>query len=141
MKTLLVFLFLVSVAFLACDQKPSPTRVKEEAAVAAAESWLKVVDAGQYDQSWDQAATVFQGAVSKPDWVRMLQGIRAPLGSLVSRSVESSHYTTSVPGAPDGEYVVIRFETSFEHKKKAVETVTPSRDKDGVWKVSGYFIK
>lgn len=141
MKTLFTFPVLISFVFIACNQKPSPTRLKEEAAIAAAESWLKVVDAGQYDQSWDDAAKVFQGAVTKSDWVRMLQGIRAPLGALVSRSVESGHYTTSVPGAPDGEYVVIRFETSFEHKKEAVETVTPSLDKDGAWKVSGYFIK
>jgi len=46
-----------------------------------------------------------------------------------------------VPGAPDGEYVVLRFETSFENKAKAIETVTPMREKDGTWRVSGYYIK
>ena len=40
-----------------------------------------------------------------------------------------------------GEYVVIQFETSFENKKAAVETVTPMMDKDGIWRVSGYYIK
>jgi ribosomal protein S17E len=40
-----------------------------------------------------------------------------------------------------GEYVVIQFETSFENKKTAVETVTPMMDKDGIWRVSGYYIK
>jgi len=45
----------------------------------------------------------------------------------------------SLPGAPDGEYVVIQYETQFEHHTPA-ETVTPMLDKDGAWKVSGYFI-
>jgi hypothetical protein len=44
-------------------------------------------------------------------------------------------------GPPDGEYVVIQFETSFENKKSAIETVTPMLDQDGKWRVSGYFIK
>jgi hypothetical protein len=46
-----------------------------------------------------------------------------------------------LPGAPDGEYVVIQYESSFEHKQAAVETVTPMLDKDGTWRVSGYFIR
>ncbi len=48
---------------------------------------------------------------------------------------------TSLPGAPDGQYVVIQYESSFEHKKSAIETVTPSQGADGHWRVSGYFIK
>ena len=34
-----------------------------------------------------------------------------------------------------------RFESSFEHKASAVETVTPMKDADGTWRVSGYYIK
>jgi hypothetical protein len=37
--------------------------------------------------------------------------------------------------------VVITFETAFENKASAVETVTPMLEKDGKWRVSGYFIK
>jgi len=60
---------------------------------------------------------------------------------MVSRKVKSTTYKTALPGAPDGEYVVIEFESVFENKKAAVETVTPMMDKDGKWQVSGYFIK
>jgi hypothetical protein len=34
-----------------------------------------------------------------------------------------------------------QFETSFENKKSAVETVIPMMDGDGRWRVSSYFIK
>jgi hypothetical protein len=37
--------------------------------------------------------------------------------------------------------VVLQYQTSFANKKDAVETVTPMRDKDGQWRVSGYYIK
>lgn len=67
--------------------------------------------------------------------------VRKPLGKLISRKVKNKNYTTSLPGAPDGEYVVIQFETSFEKKKSAIETVTPMMDKDRNWRVSGYYIK
>ncbi|MDY6990555.1 MAG: DUF4019 domain-containing protein [Thermodesulfobacteriota bacterium] len=60
---------------------------------------------------------------------------------VISRKVKAKAYKTSLPGAPDGEYVVIQFDTSFEYKEKAVETVTPMMDKDGLWRVSGYYIK
>ena len=48
---------------------------------------------------------------------------------------------TELPGAPDGEYVVFQFSTAFEHKRAAVETVTPMMDADGQWRVSGYFVR
>jgi hypothetical protein len=69
-----------------------------------------------------------------------MAGVRKPLGAVVSRQVKSKTYTTSLPGAPDGEYVVIKYDTSFENKRASVETVTPMRDSDGTWRVSGYYI-
>jgi hypothetical protein len=114
---------------------------KEKAAVTAAEKWVALVDGGKYAESWKEAAEYFRNAVKQEQWEQAVQAVRQPLGTLVSRKVKSTTYKTALPGAPDGEYVVIEFETVFEHKKTAVETVTPMIDKDGKWRVSGYFIK
>lgn len=113
----------------------------EAAAQLAAESWLKVVDAGKYQASWEQAAKLFRGAVTREQWVQAAKGTRTPLGKLVSRKVKSREYREKLPGAPDGKYVVIQFDSAFEHKASAVETVTPMLDPDGVWRVSGYYIR
>ena len=121
--------------------KSSGNPEAEKAAVQAAQEWLVLVDAGQYAQSWDEAAEFFKNAVAQDKWLEMIQGVRSPLGTLKTREVKSSRYRTSVPGAPDGEYVIVQFNTSFENKQSAVETVTPMRDKDGTWRVSGYYIK
>lgn len=113
----------------------------EDAAQAAAESWLKLVDQGQYGASWDQAAKLFKGAVTKEKWIEAARGVREPLGKLVSRKVTSRKITDKAPGAPDGTYVMIRFESIFGKKSAAVETVTPMLDPDGVFRVAGYYIR
>ncbi|TAN42755.1 MAG: DUF4019 domain-containing protein [Nitrospirae bacterium] len=114
---------------------------KEKAAVAAAEQWLKGVDSGKYSESWGEAAELFKNAVKQEQWEQSLQAVRKPLGKMVSRKVRTKTFAASLPGAPDAEYVVIEFKTSFENKKSAAETVTPMMDKDGKWRVSGYYIK
>ena len=113
----------------------------EDAAQAAAESWLKLVDDGNYAASWEQAAKVFKGAVKQADWAQTVGGVRTPLGKLVSRKLKSREYTEKMPGAPDGRYVVVQYDTVFENKASAVETVTPMADPDGAWRVAGYFIR
>lgn len=114
---------------------------KKEAASAVAMEWLALVDAGKYAESWDDAAELFQDAVPKGLWVQQLGGARGPLGKVLKRELKSKAYKTSLPGAPDGEYVVIQLATSFANKKAAVETVTPMLEKDGRWRVSGYYIR
>lgn len=113
----------------------------EKPAVESAQQWFKLVDEGKYSESWDQAAQLFKSAVPKDQWQESLNAVRKPLGKVLSRKLKSKQYTTELPGAPDGAYVVIQYETSFEHKKSAIETITPMLDKDGKWRVSGYYIK
>ncbi|MEJ2156885.1 MAG: DUF4019 domain-containing protein [Desulfobacteraceae bacterium] len=114
---------------------------KKEAAKASALEWLQRVDEEAYADSWDSAADYFKNAVNKEQWVQMLRTVRTPLGRLLSRVPKRIAYRTSLPGAPDGQYVVIQFSTAFENKQSAIETVTPMLDADGKWRVSGYYIK
>lgn len=107
-------------------------------AQTAAMSWLALTDQAKYGQSWDEASSLFKAAVSKADWERALEGVRSPLGPLKSRKVRSATFSRTLPGAPDGEYVVIQFSTQYKNKATATETVTPMREKDGSWRVSGY---
>jgi len=130
----LLGVLLVSVSIVNADS------AMEKAAISEALKWLNEVDEGKYEESWNDAAEYFKKAVKKEQWVQCLQAVRKPLGNLVSRELKNSTYRTSLPGAPDGQYVVILFQTSFENKKSAIETVTPMMDKDGNWRVSGYYI-
>jgi hypothetical protein len=113
----------------------------EKAAIESAQSWLDMVDGGNYAKGWERAATALKSAVTQADFEKSLRAVRTPLGKVLSRKIKSQQYATSLPGAPDGEYVVIQYDTTFENKASGVETITPMLDKDGKWKVSGYYIK
>ena len=113
----------------------------EKSATAAAETWLSHVDTGDYARSWREASAYFQGAITEQAWVALLNGVRTPLGQLLSRQLTQVQHTTSMQGAPDGDYVVMQFDTRFEHKQAAVETVTFLQEKKGEWKAAGYYIK
>jgi hypothetical protein len=114
---------------------------KEAAAEQVARRWLAMVDNGDYGGSWHAASGYFRRAIDNERWRQTLAGVRGPLGAVVSRTLKARTYATELPGAPDGEYVVIQFDTTFQNKRSSVETVTPMLDQDGVWRVSGYFIK
>ncbi len=130
----LTLLFGLVVACTDADEVPA---VAEESTL----SWLSLTDQGQYEQSWSDAAPLFQSAISSDDWVRSLEAVRSPLGQLKSRAVSSATFSRTLPGAPDGEYVVFQFSTSFGNKASAIETVTAMKDQGEVWRVAGYYIK
>ena len=93
-----------------------PTR-PEDLAQRAAESWLKLTDAGDGGASWEQAAKAFKGAVTKEQWTGAIAGVRPPLGKVVSRTVKSRQYTREAAGGARRE---VRDhagpETVFENK-------------------------
>ena len=83
----------------------------------------------------------FKNIVDEIQWAKTIKAVRKPLGDVISRKTVSQHYTKTLPGAPDDEYVVIQYKTTFKNKASAIETVTPALDRDGIWRVSGYYIK
>lgn len=148
-RVLVVVLGIGLVAGLGCGQPggeaeqemATDTKAAEQAAAAAAEEWLHLVDEGQYAESWDGTAAFFRQAVTRAQWQSAAASVRTPLGTLVSRELKSCAYKTSLPGVPVGEYVVVQYAATFGNGKSATETVTPRLEEDGTWKVSGYFIK
>lgn len=137
-RLFLALFFATGMAVFADSDKKSGL---EEEAQRAAIQWLALVDEGNYAASWDEASSQFKEAITRSDWEKALQTARAPLGGLKSRKVKSATFTREMPGYPDGEYVIIEYETGFEKKASAVETITPERVKNGTWRVSGYYIK
>ena len=122
-----------------CASESNPET--EKAAIESTQVWIQLVDNGRFAESWNEAAQYFKSLVTKEKWEEFVQAVRNPLGKVLSRELESQQYATSLPGAPDGEYVAIQYNTTFENKREAVETITPMLDKDGKRRVSGYFVR
>ncbi len=154
MNFIKVFILVLSFSFLlACNANKNVSDSTEhksyntidskskQNAIASAENWLELIDSEKYNESWDELAIVFKNVVSKQQWVSKIKSVRTKFGNQISREMISDTYTNTLPGAPDGEYVVIQFKSKFEKKEKAIETITPTKESDGVWRVSGYYIK
>ncbi len=102
--------------------------------------WLTVVDDGQYEQSWLEAAEMFRAQVSQPEWNSALEAVRSPLGPVLTRSLSQRSEHTVLPGAPEGSYVVLVYRTDFTSKAGAQETITLALSGEN-WRVAGYFIR
>ena len=113
----------------------------ESEAVEVVEDWLYLVDSGLYEESWESAAEYFRDLISMGKWSQTLESLRRPFGEIRSRELKGAKYTTTLPGAPKGEYVVVQYETTFENGASVTETVTPMKDPDGSWRVAGYYIR
>jgi len=114
---------------------------KEQAALLAARDFLALIDSANYAKSWDVAAMFFKQKVSKETWLNGIESLRPIFMPVKERKVRSIMYSTSFSGIPAGEYVVIQFDTSFEHKPNAIEMITPMLEPDGHWRVAAYSIK
>jgi hypothetical protein len=110
-------------------------------ASAAADAWLAHLDAGEVEASWQATSTLFRRLVDLAQWTESFERVRSIFGRTLHREPSDTRYTTSVPGAPDGEYVVMEYAAELERKKEAVETVVAMLDEDGAWRVGGYFVR
>jgi hypothetical protein len=104
-----------------------------------AKQWLTLVDDSNYADSYKQMGNLATGKISADAWTQKVSAERVPLGAMSSRNLKDVKMSKTMPGAPDGQYAVIRYDSAFAHKAAAVETVTLVSDKDG-WSVVGYFI-
>lgn len=133
LPALLLMLVMVPASAFDSEQKKS-------AAGQEAGKWLALVDAMQYRESWKRTAPLLRLRLSEEQWRQTMSATRKPLGNMISRKQLTATYATSLPGAPDGEYVVLQYKTEFKNKKHAIETVTPMLD-NGQWRVSGYYLR
>jgi len=128
------------IAIVAVSAGAAATGKSENEARKSAEQWLSLVDAGEFAQSWDTAGAYLQHACTKDVWLRKLDSMRKPLGELRSRKIKSSLFQKHDQYFL-ADRVRLEFSSSFTNKPTAVETATIGLEKDGTWRVVGYYIK
>jgi hypothetical protein len=117
-------------------QDPRASLVQE-----TARAWLAYTDRGDAGQSWKNAGKQFRNAITAERWAESLRAARLPLGALSQRAQLGTQFRKNIPGAPDGEYAIVLFRTTFAKKMDARETLTLEHEPDGAWRVIGYLIQ
>jgi DNA-binding CsgD family transcriptional regulator len=113
-----------------------PTNPVEPTVVQSTRSWLALVDASDWQQSWQATAQSFRTLNTVDGWRDASLKVRVPLGAVTSRTLLSAD---DVPTPPNGS-MVVKFRTSFATKPQALETLALVRE-DGEWRVVGYYIE
>jgi Protein of unknown function (DUF4019) len=111
---------IAALLLVACSAQTAGPAIPD--AEAAAKAWLGVVDAADYARSSDTAATYLRNAITHSQWNSQVAGVRNAFGGVKSRRLSSARFARSLPGAPDGDYVIMEYGTSFERKAESTET-------------------
>ena len=116
------------------------TEAKQEAAARVAAEWLKLIDSADYGKAWDECAPLFREKVTRQQWLDGVPKNRAEYGQFKSRKLSGAAYRKSLPGAPDGDYVTVRFISDYEKNPAADEIVTLTYQ-GGAWRPLGYLLR
>jgi hypothetical protein len=117
-----------------------PHQAEEQAAQRQALGFLGYLDQGRFADSYDYTGMLIRTSLDRETFAQKLESARSGAGPLVSRNLIDASYATTVPGAPEGQYVILHYATSFANRQDTLETVTLAFAKS-YWRVSGYYIK
>lgn len=138
-------LLLVSVAI---PQAPAPAppvapnaphAAEISAARQAAEAWIQLLDQGKFDQAYQQLGPEAK-KISQEQWREQLAATRRKYGKLDSRIFQDTDYTTTLRGAPAGQYVILDYLCTFVSHRSSPETVVMAKTGTG-WKVDGFSVE
>lgn len=88
-----------------------------------ARGFLQLLDQGLQDQAWFAMTPAFQALNDRTRWESRQQVIRTSYGSLTFRQLRRVSYRQTFSLSPDGEYIMVQFQSSYQRKAETVETV------------------
>lgn len=114
-------------------------RAAENTTRAVAERWLEMLDDGDYEEAFEHESIRFRISGTQKQFVRYMQGRRAPFGHVESRAFIGAASLKKMVGLPDGIYESVLFKSTFENKSVAAERVILTKEA-GRWQVIDYRI-
>ena len=112
-----------------------PAAAAEHASVTAARSFLALVDADDWDASWNATGQSFKALNTPQVWAKVSASVRKTVGACQRRELVSTEY---VPAPPNG-YRVVKFRASYANQPIAIETLSLMWENNG-WQVVGVTI-
>lgn len=109
-----------------------------QSGVQLAKEYVTELDQGLYAQSWEKSGFLFRQTVSQNDWVKSLNLIRKPLGKAMSRKLGERRMIKDPYNLLKGQFMVVEFDTSFEHAPEGRELLILRSGSDDVWHVASY---
>ncbi len=102
-----------------------------------AQEWLAIVDKGDFSTAFDMSTKALQLTIPKNEWVMLMQTMKGSLGAVTERKIIDIRTAKDPKGAPEGDYMIFIFETTFASGKKATELMS-LQEYNGVWRIYSY---
>lgn len=116
---------------------PAPAAATAESApVTAARQFLALVDANDWDGSWNAVGQSMKVLNTRAVWTEVSNKVRAQFGAPISRALVSAEFAP----APPAGYWVIKFRARYANKADATEILSLA-DEGGSWRVVGITIE
>jgi len=114
---------LTAVLLVTLGMPSAASSLSQAQAENRARGFLQLLDKGFMDAAWQAMSPLFQGLSDQKEWKNRQQVIRTAYGALFSRELTKVSYRSTFSQSPDGDYVVIQFQASYQNKDEAKETL------------------
>jgi len=112
-----------------------------ERAQEVAQRWLELLDRGDYDSAYYEAAPMLQRALTLEKWRQTMSALADKLGPAQEHQLLYGRPAQDLPGAPKGEYYLLVFKPRFAKQPQLLEQVALIKKSGGQWRVAGYYLK
>lgn len=106
-----------------------------------AQRWLELLDRGDYDSAYYEAAPLLQGALTLDKWRETMSALAAKTGPAQEHQFLHGRPAQDLPGAPRGQYYLLVFKPRFAKQPHLLEQVALIKKTGGQWRVAGYYLK
>lgn len=110
------------------------------AALTSAERFTAAVDREDYQAAYSIASPILRLKNKQEQWVDEVGQSFQLLGKAKERELMVVRSRDSYPGLPDGNYLIVSYQTETEYKAKAVEVLL-LKEQDESWQVCRYTIR
>jgi D-alanyl-D-alanine carboxypeptidase len=115
--------------------EPQTLAVDRDQLQKLTESWLSLIDGGDYDKAWEQVSDRLKMRVPKGMWESMIRDSQRENGKLKARKLVN--ITSSKSGR---KLVAVQFDTEFSKLPSATESIVLEFE-DGEWRITNYSIR
>jgi hypothetical protein len=108
-------------------------------AIETAEKFFELIEHGELEQAFNSTTEIHKDHKVKEAWINSNLIQKKYYGSFINRSIKTITSKTTIPGHPDGTYLTVIYETTFQNKEKVYERIDLMLVSENIWKVTEYF--
>ena len=110
------YLILITLVFFNGCATLQQRRIDKEAALDVTNNWFKYLDEMNYEKLWEISSDLHKLKTDKKDFLRIIKGIRDPLGKVIERDLQVNDVMPLIKHYPDGEYRKVVYWSKYENK-------------------------